>query len=284
MATEKETKPTLAEQLGTIPVTQAMFKAQFANAIRLINLALEKINAKVDARLAKIKDGYTPKKGVDYFDGNPGYTPVKGKDYFDGQPGKAGHSPVAGVDYVIPKMPDELMIESRLREQLIPLLTEEVSKNLPVLGVAMRDALELLQGEERLDYTAIRDLEKLFEHPHLKKKLDEYGMGGGWGVIGVQGISVGAGLSIDNGNLQFPKITLTNPSSTFYPDTVSGTIDGSNRVFTVPNTINAAMVLFLSGTPYQPVVDFAVTGAKQITFVSAPDASLSGMPFWLLHT
>lgn len=28
------------------------------------------------------KDGYTPVKGVDYFDGAPGYTPVKGTDYW----------------------------------------------------------------------------------------------------------------------------------------------------------------------------------------------------------
>jgi len=40
--------------------------------------------------------GYTPKKGVDYFDGEPGYTPVKGKDYFDGEP---GYTPVKGKDY-----------------------------------------------------------------------------------------------------------------------------------------------------------------------------------------
>lgn len=61
--------------------------------------------------------GYTPVKGVDYFDGLPGdpgkdgYTPVKGVDYFDGQPGKDGtpgadgqpgkdgYSPVRGKDY-----------------------------------------------------------------------------------------------------------------------------------------------------------------------------------------
>lgn len=34
--------------------------------------------------------GYTPVKGVDYFDGR---TPVKGVDYFD------GYTPVKGVDY-----------------------------------------------------------------------------------------------------------------------------------------------------------------------------------------
>lgn len=43
------------------------------------------------------KDGYTPVKGVDYFDGIPGkdgedgYTPTKGKDYFDGLPGKTAY-------------------------------------------------------------------------------------------------------------------------------------------------------------------------------------------------
>ena len=42
------------------------------------------------------KDGKTPVKGVDYFDGAPGYTPVKGVDYFDGDP---GYTPVKGVDY-----------------------------------------------------------------------------------------------------------------------------------------------------------------------------------------
>lgn len=57
------------------------------------------------------KDGYTPQKGIDYFDGEPGkdgYTPIKGVDYFDGlpgdpgkdgQPGKDGYTPVKGVDY-----------------------------------------------------------------------------------------------------------------------------------------------------------------------------------------
>lgn len=54
------------------------------------------------------KDGYTPIKGVDYFDGKDGvdgYTPVKGKDYFDGSDGKDGvdgkdgYTPIKGVDY-----------------------------------------------------------------------------------------------------------------------------------------------------------------------------------------
>lgn len=48
------------------------------------------------------KDGYTPVKGVDYFDGKDGYTPIKGIDYFDGQKGDTGengYTPVKGTDY-----------------------------------------------------------------------------------------------------------------------------------------------------------------------------------------
>lgn len=52
--------------------------------------------------------GYTPIKGVDYFDGekgekgdkgDPGYTPVKGVDYHDGEKGNDGYTPVKGIDY-----------------------------------------------------------------------------------------------------------------------------------------------------------------------------------------
>ena len=48
------------------------------------------------------KDGYTPIKGVDYFDGQngtDGYTPVKGVDYFDGRDGQDGKTPLKGTDY-----------------------------------------------------------------------------------------------------------------------------------------------------------------------------------------
>lgn len=62
----------------------------------------------------KGNDGYTPRKGIDYFDGvdgkngqngkdgQDGYTPIKGKDYFDGEKGengKDGYTPIKGVDY-----------------------------------------------------------------------------------------------------------------------------------------------------------------------------------------
>jgi hypothetical protein len=59
----------------------------------------------VNIKGPKGADGYTPVKGVDYFDGKDGtagYTPVKGVDYFDGKDGKDGkdgYTPVKGKDY-----------------------------------------------------------------------------------------------------------------------------------------------------------------------------------------
>ena len=59
-------------------------------------------SSSADLKGGKGDPGYTPIKGVDYFDGQDGkdgYTPQKGIDYFDGADGKDGHTPVKGVDY-----------------------------------------------------------------------------------------------------------------------------------------------------------------------------------------
>ena len=72
---------------------------------------------------------------------------------------------------------------------------------------------------------------------------------------------------------------------TIYNDTVSGTIDGVNKTFTVPNAIagNGAIALYLANSVYQAGVDYTYSGAT-ITMTVAPDASLSGQPFWIAHT
>lgn len=78
-------------------------------------------------------------------------------------------------------------------------------------------------------------------------------------------------------------VDMAGGGDTFYTDTVSGTINGSNVTFTVANTISSALVLYLANSAYQPGVDFTVSDTT-ITMTVAPDASLSGQPFWLLHT
>lgn len=73
-------------------------------------------------------------------------------------------------------------------------------------------------------------------------------------------------------------------SVTVYNSTITGTINGSNTVFTSANTIaaNGAISLFLAGMPYQAGVDYTYSGTT-ITFTTAPDASLTGQPFWIAH-
>lgn len=70
------------------------------NSDKVVNVTLEKeepvIQVEVIGSGPAGAPGYTPVKGIDYFDG---YTPVKGVDYFDGQDGADGYTPVKGVDY-----------------------------------------------------------------------------------------------------------------------------------------------------------------------------------------
>lgn len=59
-------------------------------------------------------DGYTPIKGVDYFDGvngkdgKDGYTPIKGIDYFDGAPGKDGKDGTLTFEELTPEQKETL--------------------------------------------------------------------------------------------------------------------------------------------------------------------------------
>lgn len=71
--------------------------------------------------------------------------------------------------------------------------------------------------------------------------------------------------------------------TTIYTETVSGTINGSNTIFTVPTTVAAPIVLVLANSTYQNLVDYTVSGTT-ITMTTAPDSSLSGQSFWMVHT
>ena len=121
------------------------------------------INAEDLKKKLNIKDGYSPIKGVDYFDGK---TPVKGVDYFDGE------------------VPDttEVALEASKMAQIelkskIPTISQIVSE-LPSFGAEVRDSLELLQGEDRLDKSAIRGLDDYDEISKLarqpKKEIKKY--------------------------------------------------------------------------------------------------------------
>ena len=129
-----------------------------------------------------------------------------------------------------------------------------------------------------VSFKDIKDAPDLTDLPQLIKFLKAGGFRGGGDTV-----SAGANITITRAN-GLTTISTPGGAGTLYSDTVSGTIDGVNKVFTVPNTIATALALYLSNSIYQPGVDFNVTGAKQITFTTAPDISLSGQPFWLSHS
>lgn len=72
-------------------------------------------------------------------------------------------------------------------------------------------------------------------------------------------------------------------SGSLYNDTVSGVIDGVNKIFTVPNIIGSAINLVLANSSYQFGVDYTFSN-NTITMTVAPDLSLANKPFWFAYS
>jgi len=130
-------------------------------------------------------------------------TIVKGKDGVDGKDGRDG------IDGVSPN--ENRIIEKVQAELKIPSIDEiqnEIIKDLPNLGTQIRDSLQKLTGEKRLDRSAIKGLDSA-----LKR------------VAEIKSRSVIGG-------------SRSNNSTKFYPLTP----DGSNKTFSVPKSV-ASIVL-----------------------------------------
>ena len=100
----------------------------------------------------------------------------------------------------------------------------------------------------------------------------------------VTGINYTTNLSVSANPDGTVNVSASGGGGTIYSDTLSGTINGVNKIFTTVNPISSALAGYLANSVYQPGVDFTVTGANQITYTTAPDISLSGQPHWLSHT
>ena len=99
-----------------------------------------KIKAEELKRKLRIKDGVDGKDGL------------KGAD---GKPGKDADT------HQIASVASKIALQELLPQ--IPKL-EDYAENLPIFGEEIRDGLELLKGEERLDASAIKNLPKLIEN------------------------------------------------------------------------------------------------------------------------
>lgn len=104
--------------------------------------------------------------GVATLVGPKGDTGDKGDPGKDGKNGNDGMDGKSGKDGLTPDM-DTIIFETtkKVEEKLTPLIPEieDIEKDLPKLGEGIRDSLELLQGDARLDVSAIKDLKEQFD-------------------------------------------------------------------------------------------------------------------------
>lgn len=202
--------------------------------------------------------------------------PVKGKDYNDPKDGKEGKPGRDGNNYVLTEW-DKKEIAQKIKVPIVEKIIE-IQKINTIKEIPFFDKTSV----KGIVQDIISPYEKRLGSIEKSNTLNPKGaIDQRWGGRGgLQKVSHDTSLSGDG--------TPSNPlsvvgGSTFYNDTVSGLINSSNRVYTVPNTIGSPIVLFLSNSSYQSGVDYTVTGPKQITMTIAPDSSLSGQPFWLAH-
>lgn len=182
---------------------------------------------------AKGDQGDKPIAGIDYPIPENGYTPIKNKDYFDG------------------KDANEKKIEQNVLAQIkIPAVKDienAIIKELPTLGTAFRDGLELLQGDERLDKKFIKGLDE--ELSKIKTETNSRLMG-----LGAAGGAKG-------------RVHIYDASSQ---------LNGILKTFSIPLNFGILGV-FSTQFPliFRPIIDYTV-GNKSITLTSAVSAPATG--------
>ena len=135
---------------------------------------------------------------------------------------------------------DEEVVAEKVRDMIEIPQIEEIKDDLPKMGDEIRDGLELLQGDERLDVSAIKG---------LGDRLNEFG-----------------------GKLPKPQYVGGNPRPTFVDEEeLNGTINGVNKVFTtnnIPSPATSLTIVIGTGTMVSGE-DYTLSG-QTVTFVTAP--------------
>jgi len=137
----------------------------------------------------------------------------------------------------------------------------------------VRDLLEALQSEDRLDASAIKNL------PEATKTIVREMAGGN----GTQPVKAGTNITITYDGNGAPVInsTASGSMSTHYAETPNEVIDGARVDFTVDNSITFIISIHINGQFIHPA-DYSFTGTT-ITWGTAPDVSYAGLPFTVVY-
>jgi hypothetical protein len=151
---------------------------------------------------------------------------------------------------------EELIVEKVLGKIEIP-DANTLFENLPAQGRLIRDGLELLSGDERLDKSAIKGLDSIEEDIKTLKSTSSTGSrGGGVSAIGVR--------------QAFKYIAHT--------EAPTGDINGVNTTYTVKNDIFFVFGFTLNGEQIAELPNFTYKG-KTLTFSTALPTAYSGKDF-----
>lgn len=171
----------------------------------------------------------------------------------DGEPGKPGKNGKDGVSPDVNKIISEVVkICEENFKSLVPKI-EEIEKDLPKLGVPIRDALELLQGEERLDAKYLKNL------PEPKQSSGFAGHGALFALsdVDVAGIAIGQSIKWD-GVRWIPYTPAGGTTTSVYNEVVSG----NTNTFTLAHTpVVGTERVYALGQRLVPTTDYTISGA-----------------------
>lgn len=135
LAIREARKKKLASTTPSIPI-------ETIKKVNLLESKVSELENKVPI-IPDVKDGYTPIKNIDYFDGEPG------------KPGKNGKTPKKGEDYFTP---EEV---KQFKKEVTPKKGKDYDDGKdgsPDTPHEIRDKLSTLKGRERLDAKHIKNI------------------------------------------------------------------------------------------------------------------------------
>lgn len=176
------------------------------------------------------------------------------------------------------KEANEQAIADRVLREVQPPIIEKIEKNLPKLGEPIRDALELLEGDNRLDKKYIRGLDELLEKIGKRKNQNIPYVGGIRYLSQLVDILIGSDLADghaivwDATNNRWKNGEVSGTSTINFADseTPTGDIDGANTDFVLAHTpATGSLKVYLNGMRMSLAEDYTLATAT-ITFLIAP--------------
>lgn len=216
------------------------------------------------------QNGYTPRKGVDYFDAPaPDHehiinevtkripVPQKGKDYFDGKDAVVDHNLIINEVAKKVKVPTPKIDEKKLGK----LVQDKIEEHLASMPKPDVHIDEVKGFKEAL--------------APMNANISRYLLSGTGDTV-----TAGTGISITEDSEGSKVINAS--AGTVYTETPSGAVNSINTSYTVLHTITTVIGFWINGQFLHPTSDYTFSGTT-ITMVSALPTELSATGFTISY-